>query len=285
MRKFTISVLSLLVIALLAACIYLLLFPVNVNWPTATHDSAAPRMAMMSNAMVMPSSYASNEASATSRQIIHTASINLSVSNLQDTLQQLQQLASQLQGYVQSTYINGEDGNNNGSVVLAIPDSVFSQAMSKIRQIGVHVDSEQINTADVTSQYIDLNARLKVAQAAQDQYLKLLAQAKTVSDTLQVTNSLSQAQAQVESLKGQLQYLQHQLDYANITVNFTVRSVVATAHEWRPWQSIVSAGQTLVKAFAWLGSAVIWLIIFVLPLALIFAIIFYLVYKIVRTKK
>lgn len=216
------------------------------------------------------------------RQIIRTANINLLVDNTQVALTKLEHLALQLKGYVQNSSISGyESGTRNGTTVLAIPDESFLDALTKIKILGTQVESEQISREDVTANYTDLKTRLRVAEAEETQYLQILKQAKAVADIVKVTDSLSNVRETIESIKGQIQLLDRQINYATITVYVREQSIAPITSEWQPLQNVIEAGRALFLTFKWLAVAGIWLIIYTLPLTAIFLTLYYLIYWII----
>ena len=79
--------------------------------------------------------------------------------------------------------------------------------------------SENTNSQDVTEQYIDLQSRLKNAEATETQYLALLDKAKDVDDILRIYDSLSRIRNEIEQIKGRIQYLERTSSMSLISVN------------------------------------------------------------------
>jgi hypothetical protein len=92
----------------------------------------------------------------------------------------------------------------------------------------------------VSVQYVDLQARLRNAEAQRDAMLALLQQARSVNDIIQVQTQLGQITGQIEQLKGQIDYLDHTTSYATLAV--TIREVAATSgDEWGLKTALVRA--------------------------------------------
>ena len=87
-----------------------------------------------------------------------------------------------------------------------------------MRALGT-VQNLAIGGQDVSAQYVDLQARLKNAEAQRDAMLALLGQAKTVADIIAVQTQLGQITAQIEQLKGQISYYDHATSYSTISVS------------------------------------------------------------------
>ncbi|HHY38109.1 MAG TPA: DUF4349 domain-containing protein [Clostridia bacterium] len=93
-----------------------------------------------------------------------------------------------------------------GRFVLRIPEDSFSKAVNAVRALG-EVRSETIGGRDVTSQFIDLNARVDALHIQEDRLLGILAQAKTVDEMLRIENELSRVRTEIESLTAQMSNL------------------------------------------------------------------------------
>jgi hypothetical protein len=136
--------------------------------------------------------------------------------------------------------------------------------MTSLRALAVRVESESTSSQDVTEQYVDLQARLTVAQATESQYLALLDKAKTVDETLNIYNALSQVQQTIEQIKGQMQYLERTSSMSLISVNLqptgTTGALVAAG--WSALETLKAAVRGIVTFGQWLANIAIWLLIF-----------------------
>jgi hypothetical protein len=70
----------------------------------------------------------------------------------------------------------------------------------------------------VTSEYVDVKARITALEATRDSFLDLLSRAKTIGDTLAVQQHVTTVQTQIEELQGQLQVLRDQSEMSTLTV-------------------------------------------------------------------
>ena len=130
-----------------------------------------------------------------------------------------------LKGYVSGSDLNGDSGGlRSGTISFRVPSASFEDAIQKVRALGT-VKSLTVGGADVSSQYVDLQARLKNQQAQEQAMLALYSQAKTVPDIVAVQNQLATIQDTIERLKGQISFLDSQVDYSTLTVSVTQAGV------------------------------------------------------------
>jgi len=201
------------------------------------------------------------------RMIVRNGDMSLIVNDVVDTRDEIAQLAERQSGYVVSSWISGEEEGMRGSISIRVTDDKFEQTMAELRNLAIRVDSESTSSRDVTEEYIDLEARLKNAEATESQYLALMDKAEDVEDMLKIQDYLSRVRREIEQIKGQMTYLERTSSTSLITVQLqpaaTTKPLVATG--WNILEALKSAVRGLVIFGQWLATAAIWLL-FLLPL-------------------
>jgi len=99
------------------------------------------------------------------------------------------------------------------------------------------VISSSISSQDVTEEYMDLETRLKNLLAQEERYRNLLDMATEVEEILKIENELNRIRTEVEILQGRKNYLDNQISYSTITVEF------------RQPEPISSGSPGIIKAF------------------------------------
>jgi hypothetical protein len=130
------------------------------------------------------------------------------------------------------------------NMTLRIPSDKVDAVLAKIADLGV-VDSKSIKYDDVTSQRVDLDARIKALQTSVNRLLDLMNKATSTEDLLAAESSLTQRQAELDSLQAQRATLGDQISYATITVDLSTEPSVSRvgfigAVE-QGWRALVSA--------------------------------------------
>jgi hypothetical protein len=113
-----------------------------------------------------------------------------------------------------STTSNG----NSGTFTLRIPAANFDPAMVELAALGA-VDSSQIQGKDVTADYLDAKAHLKIYLARRKFLFGLMAKATTTTESISVQRELEQVQLQIDQITGQLRYLNNQVAVSTIKVD------------------------------------------------------------------
>ena len=170
-------------------------------------------------------------------RVIRTAQIAVEVKNgsFDGTVDKLFAISTNLGGYISGSAANADSGAlRTGTITFQVPTDKFSEAISEVRALGT-VQNLAIGGQDVSAQYVDLQARLKNAEAQRDAMLALLGQAKTVSEVIAVQTQLGQITAQIEQLKGQISYFDHATSYSTIAVSVHEAAVALKPVNTESW--------------------------------------------------
>lgn len=236
-----------------------------------------------------PEGYLYDEAIAAEvdQKIIKTGSLDLVVDHADESLVAVETVATEKGGYIEtSTLQEHDDGTKSGYVTIRVPADQFDLSMALLKELALVVERETSSAEDVTEQYIDLAARLKNAQAQETRYVEILDVAKTVEEILQIESALGNIRGYIESLQGQLQYLDSLTGFSTITITLSEEPVITIGgKEFRPGTTVKEAAQAVVAIAQALVAAIIWIVIVGIGIGVPLALIVWLVWKgIVRIK-
>lgn len=123
-------------------------------------------------------------------------------------------------------YVAGSDGGGaTVTVTLRIPAGSYDSVMERLGAIG-RITARAESTVDVTGQMIDLESRLATMQASVNRLRSLMAEAKTMQEVISLESSLTEREADLESLQRSRAGLADQVALSTISV--TVAAVPAT---------------------------------------------------------
>ncbi len=251
-----------LIIAL--ALVILLVVPVACAAPPGVTPLPAPAPMPSEKDEAYKNTGAGTLPSTEERMIVRTGKMSLVVDDVVDARDEITQLAVRMDGYVVSSRISGEEQDMRGRISIRVPDDKFEPALAELRDLAVRVISESTSSQDVTEEYIDLQSRLKNAEATENQYLALLEKAADVEDILRIYERLSQVRREIEQIKGRMQYLERTSSMSLISVSLepqtTAKPLVRAG--WNIVEIFKSATRGLVIAGQVLGAIAIWLLIF-----------------------
>ena len=154
--------------------------------------------------------------------------------------------------------------------MVRIPADKLDAVLADAKKLGT-VESMSIGHSDVTSQRVDLDARVEALQTSVNRLLQLMGRAGNVADLLAAESSLTQRQAELDSLRAQRAALGDQISYATINVSLSAKPTVAhggfLGALQHGWESLLSAVHGVVMA---VGFLIPWIpVLAVLALAII----------------
>lgn len=221
------------------------------------------------------------------RLIIYTVQMSLVVRGTEAALVQIEGLAAELGGYVTSSNTRQYEEGSRASITIRVPSEKLDQALEQLRELALEVRSESRSGDDVIEEYMDLNARLKILEAAEQELLELYQTRQAsgeVADILEVYRQLLAFRQDIEALTGQVQYLEQSAALAKVTIEL-IPDVLAQPVEiggWRPGGTARTALQALVSSLQFLADVVIWFVILLLPLAVVIGVPSYGFWRLIR---
>jgi hypothetical protein len=161
--------------------------------------------------------------SAVRRDIVRTGAISLVVDDVERAINLADSVASRRGGYVsslsdQTPQAPGE--RHSADMQVSVPSAQFDDAMISLAGLGV-VRSRSVNAQDITSNVVDLTARLDNARRTERDLAAIMDRQGKIDDILQAEQQLAQAREQVEQLAGQLQAQQQSVALSTIDLTLT----------------------------------------------------------------
>lgn len=161
------------------------------------------------------------------RKLIRRINLTAETEDMDALLSQINQRVSQLEGYIEARSVyNGSaysgKVHRNATLTIRIPADRLDQLVEQLGGIS-NIISNREESDDVTLQYTATESRLKVLKTEEERLLAFMAEAKTVSEMLEIENRLTEVQAELESLTSQLNVYDNLVDYG--TVNLSISEV------------------------------------------------------------
>jgi hypothetical protein len=197
----------------------------------------------------------------TARKIIRNGSLEMLVNDVAQSITKIGTIVGASGGYVEkSTQTNS--GGHSADLTVRVPAARLDQVMTEVKGLATTVDKEGVEVRDVTREYIDLDARLRNAQAEESQYLLILKRATTIKDTLDVTEKLSDVRGRIEQMQREMKFLTAQIDMSSLEISLRTDSDAAVAGiHWRPLrQAKIALGEMISGLADWVDAVIEFLI-------------------------
>ncbi len=211
------------------------------------------------------------------RLVIKNASLSLAVDDPEASMDRITALADELGGYVVSAYMYQttlESGAEvpQASISIRVPAERLDEVLETIKaETTQPLISENINSQDVTGDYVDLSSRLTNLEATEEQLQQIMDEAVKTEDVLAVYSQLTYIREQIEVIKGQMKYYEEASRLSMVSVELLANEAVQplTIGGWQPAGVAKSAIQALINVVKWLANAAIWIVILILPVVLL----------------
>jgi hypothetical protein len=166
-------------------------------------------------------------------------------------------------------------GGDSGTYTLRIPADNFDKAMVQLGGLGT-VDSSEIHGQDVTAEYVDAKAHVKIYESRRRVLYGLMAQTTTIGQSLAIQNQLDDVQLKIDQITGQIRYLNNQVAESTIKIDIHEpdAAVANTTNDDIRNPSLGRAFERAVQGFMNILAAVLIGFGYLIPLLVIAGIIY-----------
>ena len=198
------------------------------------------------------------------RKMIRTASMDMLVKSPKETSEKIRLLAEQIGGFLVTSEISGGEDDASASLTVRVPVNQFEQFRAQISKFGLKVESEKLDTQDVTKQYVDLRARLRNLHAQETQYLGILKQARTVKDTVEVSDKLNEVRLQIDQQQAEFDTLSKQVDTVALTISLHAEAEARIfGLHWRPLYQLKLAAREGIGGVGDYAASMAWFVFYI----------------------
>ena len=219
-----------------------------------------------------------------SRKLIRNVDLSFETTDFDTFVQDIQSKTTALGGYIESSDVSGNAYTNrrrSAYFTLRIPkpqvDSFLSFAEGE-----ANLTRKYEYTQDITLQYYDTESRKKALQSEYDRLLELMAKAESVDAVIAIEQRLSEIRYQLDSFESDLRRYDNQVDYSTVTVDVSETTVLTASEKSGFWSRVQANLESNLED---LGDAAIGFLIWFLsslPVLLVLAILFSIIYRIVK---
>jgi hypothetical protein len=197
--------------------------------------------------------------------IIRTAQLSLIAKDFDRARANLEVILKRHRGYVGELDARGITGSGRTlAATLRVPADQLDATLTEVKALG-RVESESQNGEDVTSQYVDLRARLDNAAHTEGRLSDLLRdRTGKLPDVLAVEQELARVRGEIEQMEAERKNMANQLSYA------TLRATIAEDYQAQlqvvPPSTFTRLGNAAVEGYRGMVDGVVGLALFLLSI-------------------
>lgn len=208
------------------------------------------------------------------RQVVRTAYVAIQVDDVAKAAFAIHGLVAKNNGTISNEQTQASGDATSSMITAQVPSAGLDAFIAEVSKLGT-VDSVTVTADDVTTQVVDLDARIKALQTSIDRMTQLLAAASKIDDLLAIETQLSTRQAELDSLTAQRRYLGTQVAMSTVTIAvspvYTVQPVdgpgflTGLQNGWAAFVSVIVIGITalgFLLPFILVGLAVVLPIVY-----------------------
>ena len=151
------------------------------------------------------------------RLVARTASMDVSVDELEPASSRVDSLVAATDGLIESSRAVGD---SRIDLKLSIPAPALDTVLVELRTLG-KVERELVGSSDVTVEVIDLEARLTNLIAVRDRLLTYLDDAQNVEEVISVERELTRVQTEIDSITARLELLRSQVAMSEVDLSLS----------------------------------------------------------------
>ena len=216
----------------------------------ASADAAYDSAAGAANSSIVPEELP-DSTDETAQKIIYNADINMESTDFDAALDTLLAAVDDCGAWMEYSSLSGDakDHDRYAYYTVRVPVENYRTFLAAVGEAGSVLDLSE-TAENITSSYIDVQARLSALEAQRDRLNELADQAETTADLLEIESQLSDVQYQLENYTRQLKNKDQQVSYSTVDIRLSeVATLTPTG---------TTFGERVVDAFAdgWRGFVV-----------------------------
>jgi hypothetical protein len=222
----------------------------------------------------------------TQRLVIRNADMTIVVTDPVQSSQDIGSMAEEMGGFIVNSYVRQATFDDSviadrASITIRVPAEQLDEAMNRIRDTAIEVQSENVSGQDVTEEFTDLQSRLRHLEAVEAELLEIMQAAVRTEDVLNVFEQLQRIREETEIIKGRMQYLSESARLSSISIELLPDVVTQPLQigRWEPQGTAKAAIKSLIDALQFLGAFLIRFLLLYLPVGLLIIVPLWLLYR------
>ena len=236
--------------------------------PTGSVVAATPRAEVAKELVAMapapaPNAPLQDAAHVTQRKLIRSAELRIEVAHVDSAMRLVDAAMRSHEAVVANAQVSQiSDKRRDATVSINVPANRFDETLAELRRIGT-VRNENVSTQDVSREYTDLEIRLGVKEQTVDRLRSLLGtRTAKLSDVLQLERELGRAIAELEQMKGERRFYDHQVAMSSISLTLFEPTPVGGPQIGAPVMAALRASLEVLGSSV---AQVIYLVTFLIP--------------------
>jgi len=197
------------------------------------------------------------------RMMIKSGTVSLVVDDVNSSISDIVSYVEVKGGFLVTSNVDKFGESFSGYLTVRVPSENLDDTILYVKDMG-EVESEHVDSSDITEEYIDLESELKNLRATESQFLEIMKRAVKIEDVLSVQRELGFVRGNIDRIEGRMKYLNQSVDLSSLTVylstNPAVIPVITEDKKWEPLvifkdalRSLLATGRGVLNVLIWFG--------------------------------
>ncbi|NQY30152.1 MAG: DUF4349 domain-containing protein [Flavobacteriaceae bacterium] len=151
------------------------------------------------------------------RKMIWSANLKFQVTDVDSSTKIIQKLSKDLGGFVSKMDLKSTNYEIKNTIKIRIANENFEKLINDFKQQAIFIDEFNIQSKDVTEEFIDIESRLKTKKEVRERYIDVLRnKAGKVSEIIEAEEAIRKITEEIEAKEGRLRYLKDRVSFSTI---------------------------------------------------------------------
>jgi len=197
------------------------------------------------------------------RKLTKEANLRFRTGNNQETYALIHHSLKEFNAYIAEENTFNYSNHTGFDLTVEVPAAQFDSLLNYIVNNAniKELKNKSIQINDVTDEFIDIQARIRIKKESEQKLTELLQQSGNLSETLEIQKQLTDLRADIESVEGRLKYLSNQVDYSTIRISFYENTAYSKRFFVDFWDALKNGWQVFLHVLTLVAN--LWIVIFV----------------------
>lgn len=260
----------------------------------AVNDENMNKLSIAFNKDTKAKEKSETESQSYDRKIIVSGSISIEVTDFDNRMKSLMDLAQRHGGYIENSnvdnngsyYVEGKrQYTKTGNISLRIPSDKFQIVLDEVKSMG-EVKNENTNSVDISDAYYDTATRIENLKVQENRLRELLALAKNVDEILKIENELNRVRSEIDLMSTDIKRWDKQVSMSSLYINLRevkdsqLTGMDVTTTWGKAYKGFIKAINNVIRGIEALFVFIVTALPYIATLAVILSIFYYVVRRI-----